>query len=169
MNLEFLITSIISQVPFVVLTIVVLYLMLTRRIDRLEYRMERLEESISRGFKQLVNFNDVLITLLQGRELLTDSEVVILRTYPHDITPQVHTKYYTEEVRKRLLELLNKPLDEYTWDDIFELENDLMFKEGCKLNRDDLVDYSGKLRAFIAILKGTLLRKGKLPKPRTSN
>ncbi len=138
------------------MTIVVLYLLLSRRIDKLE-------QSIG----QLINFNDVLLTVFQSRGLLSPEEILILCSFLRNIVSRPWSKYYTEEVRRRLPELLSKPLDEYTWDDIIELEKivDLMFKEGCASNRKDLVSYSGKLRAFIAILKGYLLfNKKVLPK-----
>ena len=65
----------------------------------------------------------------------------------------------------RLLELLNKPLDEYTWDDVFELERiaDLMFKEACRSRRDDLSAYSGKLRVFIDYSKENYLEEENFP------
>ena len=156
-SLEFFITSIISQAPFVVLVIVVLYYSLGSRIDR-----------IYQGILHLMNLNDSLLLMLQSKGIFSDSEVIALRTYLISILPTVQSKYYTEEVRRRLLELLNKSLDEYSWNDVFELEKiaDLIFKEGCKSRREDLISYSGKLRAFIAILKGELLRRGKVLKPK---
>lgn len=172
-DLDLFITSLLSQTPLVALTVVVLYLLLSHKIDMLrqEFRYElstvRYEIStIKRSISCLVDFGDALITVLQSKGLLSNGEVHVLRTYLRTVTPTASSRYYTEEVRRRLLELLDKPLDEYTWEDVYELEKiaELMFREGCETGRDDLVSYSGKLRFFIAVLKGTLLRKGKLPK-----
>lgn len=60
-----------------------------------------------------------------------------LRSMTRSKVPAAKSKYYTEEVRKRLIELLDKDPREYTMGDIEELENiaELIEKEGFEAKR----------------------------------
>lgn len=53
--------------------------------------------------------------------------------------PVAKTKYYTEEVRRRLIELLDKDIDAYTWEDVAELEKiaNAIYKEYLETKRED--------------------------------
>ena len=167
-----------------------------RRIDRIEKRIEGIEQRIdkmkqmisgkfdevhvrfnevnkrlddfSNKFSIMAEFNDVLISMLQSKGYLTDSEVISLKGYVRLLIPHPSSKYYTEKVRRKLIEILDKPIEEFTWDDIDELEKifELLLKEASETGRKDLVSFAGKLKAFTAVMKGELLRRGKLPKLR---
>ena len=153
-----------------------------QRINEIEQRIDGIEQMISERFDEInkrlddfsnkfsviAEFNDVLISMLQSKGYLTDSEVIALKGYVRLLIPYSSSKYYTEEVRKKLIKILDKPIEEFTWDDIDELEKifELLLKEASETGRKDLVSFAGKLKVFTAVMKGELLRRGKLPKLR---
>ena len=176
---EVIVATLASQAPLTAIAVATLYYLLSRRIDKLELRltklevridnlevrMSNLEQDMKRGFSNLASFNDTLITLLQTKTVISEGEALVLKNYLRTITPGTSTKYYTEEVRKRLLELLDKKLSEYTWEDVFELEEiaELINEEARVTGRMDLADYYGRLRAYIAIIRGDLIRRHVMP------
>ncbi len=155
-----------------------------KRIEGLDERMERLEERVGglegrlgglelrveRLEVAFTGFGESMLAVLQSRGALSDSEVSALRGYLIVIRPSVMTKYYTEEVARRLDEILRKDLDEYTWYDVFELEriSRLLIKESeitkDEDRREELISYAVRLRIFAALIKGRLLRKGIPPR-----
>jgi hypothetical protein len=86
---------------------------------------------------------------------------VLLRGVLRTLTPVARSRYYTEEVRRRLLELLDKDVESYTWDEVAELEKiaEAIYKEYEATGREDLLNYYPKLRMYIAIIQGLLTRR----------
>ncbi|MEM0278010.1 hypothetical protein [Pyrobaculum sp.] len=75
--------------------------------------------------------------------------------------PYVQSKYYTEEVRRRLIALLDKEIKDYTWDDVAELERiaEAIYNEYIETGREDLLDYYPKLMTYIAVVRGLIRRR----------
>ncbi|MEZ0290287.1 MAG: hypothetical protein ABWJ42_04280 [Sulfolobales archaeon] len=100
-------------------------------------------------------FNETLVRLLEAKNIITSTEAITLTSLLKTLIPQPLSKYYTREVRDRLLALLNKDLNEYTLEDVRELERiaDLMFEEYAMTRRKDLLEYQARLRVFAMIVK----------------
>jgi hypothetical protein len=120
---------------------------------RVEERLERVEERLGRLESAFTAFVELLLSVLQAKGALAQSEVLGAESAVRALLPPPSSKYYTREVYERLKQLLDKDLDDYTMADISELEKiaDLMEREGLEAGRRDLVDYSYKLR-FLAML-----------------
>ena len=162
---EIILANLISQIPFAIIVVLILYFLLSKRIDSLSRRID----GLSRSIKGLVDVNELMIHLLQGKGIFTESEAMILTKYLRFIIPETSTKYYTKEVRDRLIKILEKlerNWNSLSWEDVFELEKiaELIWKEAEVSGRDDLASFWGKLRGFIAFCKGELIRR-KIPPP----
>ncbi|RFA96131.1 hypothetical protein [Pyrobaculum aerophilum] len=171
-NVDTIISSLVAQAPLVVIAIILLYYKLDRKIDRLDRKIDdiRIElgnqinelkheiKSLTSGF---YNYQNTLIDFLAAKGFVTPPEAVLLRGALRASLPYAMSKYYTEEVRKRLQTLLDKELDQYTWEDVAELENiaKLMYKEYIATGREDLLDYYPKLMMYAAIIRGLLRRR----------
>ena len=179
-----IISSLIAQAPLVVIVILVLYYRVDRKIDKvyseLNNKINEVKAELSGQISELrrevkslasgfYNYQNTLIDFLAAKGLVTAAENVILRGTLRASIPNAKSKYYTEEVRKRLQALLDKELEEYTWEDAAELENiaKLMYKEYIATGREDLLDYYPKLMMYAAIVRG-LLRRGELEKKQQS-
>jgi len=78
------------------------------------------------------------------------------------LIPSVKSRYYTEEVRRRLAEIIKAVSeDRYTAAEVKELQHiaKLIEMEWRETGREDLLDYYVKLTMLIAIL----FAEGKLP------
>jgi len=117
-------------------------------IGRLENRIERLENAF-------LQFSEILISTLETKNVLSSTEVLILRGVVKSLLPAPKSKYYTREVYERLLQLLDKDPNDYTMADIEEMERiaDLIEMEGFESGRKDLKQYAWKLRYFAMIAK----------------
>jgi hypothetical protein len=75
---------------------------------------------------------------------------VLLRGVLRTLTPVARSRYYTEEVRRRLLELLDKDVESYTWDEVAELERiaKAIYQEYIATGREDLLEYYPKLMFY---------------------
>ncbi|MEM1598536.1 MAG: hypothetical protein QXP31_07645 [Pyrobaculum sp.] len=64
-------------------------------------------------------------------------------------------------MRERLLAILDKDIDQFTWEGVEELDriSKLILKEYYETGREDLISYYPKLRVFIAMMRGILMRK----------
>ncbi len=123
------------------------------RLERVEERLGSLGERLGRLESAFTAFVELLLSVLQAKGALAQSEVLGVKSAVRALLPPPSSKYYTREVYERLKQLLDKDLDDYTMADISELEKiaDLMEREGLEAGRRDLVDYSYKLR-FLAML-----------------
>jgi polyhydroxyalkanoate synthesis regulator phasin len=176
-----------GQAPLVAVAVVVLYLLLSReirnevrrverRIDRLEERVAKLEERTSKIEEQMGRveghvgqlvkafqiYNSTLLKVLSSKGVLTEAEAEALSSHLLYVPP-AKSKYFTEEVRQRLIEILKGVKEgRYTVADVKELRriSELIEKEGWENNRKDLLDYNLKLQMLIAILEGRLIARG---------
>jgi hypothetical protein len=71
------------------------------------------------------------------------------------LKPSPTSKYHTEEVAKRLDELLAKDPEELTLSDLSELERiaDRKWREGYESNRGELREYGKKLKLYTTMVK----------------
>jgi hypothetical protein len=153
-DITILISNLISQIPLVVLVLLILYYRLKEDIRNLKWSIDA-----------LVNFSESLLYTLYSKGIMSDSEYKSLQTLVDLSRPPIKTKYYTKEVYERLGELLKMDPDQYTWDHVFELERiaELIMKEAMESDRRDLAAYVGRLRAFIVLTQARLIKKGILP------
>ncbi|MGC8584211.1 MAG: hypothetical protein ACP5MH_10890 [Thermoproteus sp.] len=171
-DLGFVVGSLLAQAPLVVIAIVVLYYTLDRkiesvrvelggRIDRIEARVEELARGLVQVRESFYGYQNALIDFLAAKGLITEPEAVLLRGTLRALVPLAKSRYYTEEVRRRLIELLDKDLKDYTWEDVAELERiaEAIDKEAWETGREDLFKYYPKLVMYIAIVRGLLRRR----------
>ena len=128
---------------------------LGRKFAEVEVRFHSIEGRLTRLENVFVQFSEVLITMLEMKNILTQTEAMTLRSLVKTILPIPRTKYYTWEVYERLKQLLDKDPNDYTMADIEEMNQiaDLIEKEGTETNRKDLIDYAWKLRFYAMIAK----------------
>jgi phage tail tape-measure protein len=162
--------AMLGQAPLVAAAVAALYVVLSRRIDRMERRIEvrlgRLEERVDRLGWAFCAFSEALLETLSAKGVLSVSEARALAGYLKAI-PHVTSRYYTEEVRRRLAEIL-KAVEEgsFTPGDVRELQRiaKLIEREAEEGGREDLVAYYYRLRMLIAVLKGVLRGQGRWPR-----
>jgi hypothetical protein len=132
---------------------------LGRKFAEVNGKFAILDERLGRLESAFVQFSDVLLTILGSKGMLTDTEVMALRGMTRSMVPAARSKYYTEEVRKKLIELLDKDPREYTMGDIEELENiaELIEKEGFEAKRRDLTRYSWILRYYAMAVRAVYI------------
>jgi len=113
------------------------------------------------------NFSSTLLQLLRLKEVLTDGEIIALHGLLRTLYLTSSSKHYTREVAKRLWKLINKNLDDYTWQDTLEMIKiaDILREEFLDTGKEEYIDYSIKLRMFAALVQGRLMKLGKGPKP----
>jgi len=128
------------------------------KIESVKLELADLKLRVASVERALQGFSETLIEFLAARGVVSEPERVALRGFLTAMLPPMRSKYYTEEVRRRLLELLEK--DDVTVDDLRELDrlSELIYKECLETGREDLVKYY-KLRAYIALLAGLLRSK----------
>jgi chromosome segregation ATPase len=142
---------------------------LKERVGRLEEQFKGLKEQLGRvegQMGQLVKafqiYNSTLLKVLSSKGVLTETEAEALSSHLLYVPP-AKSKYFTEEVRQRLIEILKGVKEgRYTAADVKELKriSELIEKEGWENNRRDLLDYNLKLQMLIAILEGRLIARG---------
>jgi len=135
---------------------------LSSEIRSLKVEVADLKFRVASVERALQGFGETLVEFLAAKGVMSEPEKVTLRGFLAAALPPARSKYYTEEVRRRLLELLEK--DDVTAEDVRELDqiSDLIYKEYLETGREDLIKYYYKLRAYIALLAGLLRSKAKL-------
>jgi hypothetical protein len=128
---------------------------LGRKLTLIDERFERLEREFSSFRDVFIQYNEILISLLEARGILSKGEVLALRGFLGSLRPQPASKYYTEEVARRLDELLAKDPEELTLADLRELDRiaDLIWNEGYESSRVDLREYAMKLKLYVMMVK----------------
>lgn len=103
----------------------------------------------------MVEFNSALLELLEVKGLLSHTEVLALRVALRTMRPGSSSKYYTREVEEKLKNLLDKEPEDFTLEDVWELEriSNILVKEAAVSGRDELADYAGKLLAYAILVK----------------
>ncbi|AET31623.1 hypothetical protein [Pyrobaculum ferrireducens] len=134
---------------------------LERRIDVLETRVGEVARGLLEFREAFYSYQNTLIDFLAAKGVVTEPEAVLLRGSLKTLAPAARSRYYTEEVRKRLLDLLDKEIRDYTWEDVAELEKiaEAIDREARETGREDLIKYYPKLMMYIAIVKGLLRRR----------
>jgi polyhydroxyalkanoate synthesis regulator phasin len=132
------------------------------RVGRLEEQLGRVEGQVGQLVKAFQIYNSTLLKVLSSKGVLTETEAEALSSHLLYVPP-AKSKYFTEEVRQRLIEILKGVKEgRYTVADVKELKriSELIEKEGWENNRRDLLDYNLKLQMLIAILEGRLIARG---------
>jgi chromosome segregation ATPase len=132
------------------------------RVGRLEEQLGRVEGQVGQLVRTFQIYNSTLLKVLSSKGVLTETEAEALSSHLLYVPP-AKSKYFTEEVRQRLIEILKGVKEgRYTAADVKELRriSDLIEKEGWENNRRDLLDYNLKLQMLIAILEGRLIARG---------
>jgi len=101
-----------AQTPLVAVAVAALYALFRREFHKLREEVARLRGEVAKvgeSVRQLARvfhaYGTALVHALSSRGVLTGAEAVIL-TGLLDLVPPARTKYYTEEARRRLVELL---------------------------------------------------------------
>jgi predicted nucleic acid-binding Zn-ribbon protein len=138
---------------------------LAREIAGLREGLAQLGGRVERVEQSLRAFGSALLDVLSARGALTEAEARILLGHLRH-APPARSRYYTEEARRRLLEIM-RAVEEgrYTASDVRELEciAELMDREWQETRRGDLLEYSYMLRMFVAILRGRLRARREWP------
>ena len=163
-------SSLVAQAPLAALVVALVYFTLKREIERVRadlrgelggVRVEVADLKLRSASveRALQGFGETLIEFLAAKGVVSEPERVALRGSLAVMLPPARSKYYTEEVRRRLLELLEK--DDVALEDLRELDriSDLIYKEYLETGREDLIKYYYKLRIYIALLTGLLRSK----------
>jgi len=132
------------------------------RVGRLEEQLGRVEGQVGQLVRTFQIYNSTLLKVLSSKGVLTETEAEALSSHLLYVPP-AKSKYFTEEVRQRLIEILKGVKEgRYTAADVKELRriSELIEKEGWENNRRDLLDYNLKLQMLIAILEGRLIARG---------
>jgi len=132
------------------------------RVARLEEQLGRVEGQVGQLVRTFQIYNSTLLKVLSSKGVLTETEAEALSSHLLYVPP-AKSKYFTEEVRQRLIEILKGVKEgRYTAADVKELRriSELIEKEGWENNRRDLLDYNLKLQMLIAILEGRLIARG---------
>ncbi|RSN73021.1 hypothetical protein [Candidatus Methanodesulfokora washburnensis] len=126
-------------------------------VRTLKSAFERLDEGVRTLKTGIFGFNELLLEVLKEKDIITEIEHTSMMGALRAYIPTSTSKYYTEEVRKKLIEILNKKPSDYTMDDVYELRRiaDLMIKEYCESGRkrEDLLDYAGQLYVASLMIK----------------
>jgi hypothetical protein len=128
---------------------------LGRRFTLIDERFERLKREFSSFRDVVIQYNEILVSLLEAEGMPFRGEVLALKGFLGSLRPQPTSKYYTEEVARRLDELLAKDPEELTLADIRELDRiaDLIWNEGYESGRMDLREYAMKLKLYVMMVK----------------
>ena len=126
-----------------------------KRFESVDERFKRLESEIAGLRDVFTQYNEILLSLLEAKGVLSKSEMLALRGVLGSLRPHSVSKYYTKEVAKRLDELLAKDPDELTLSDLEDLDNiaDLIWREGYESGRKDLREYGMKLKLYVMMVK----------------
>jgi len=135
------------------------------RVGRLEEQLGRVEGQVGQLVRAFQIYNSTLLKVLSSKGVLTETEAETLSSHLLYVPP-AKSKYFTEEVRQRLIEILKGVKEgRNTVAEVKELRriSDLIEKEGWENNRRDLLDYNLKLQMLIAIVVLQIPLRAPLP------
>jgi hypothetical protein len=156
------IVNILATITSVSVAVATLGFWLEKKFTEIDYRFKLIDErfrSIEKEIRTLrdaiIQYNELLLGILESRGVVTKSEAVVLRGYLESLKPSAESKYYTKEVEKRLDELLAKEPEQLTLADIQELNRigDLIWLEGYERNDEFLREYGMKLKVYATLVK----------------
>ena len=131
------------------------FTLIDERFEKVNERFEKLEKEFSSFRDVFIQYNEILVSLLEAKGMLSRGEVLALKGFLGSLRPRPASKYYTEEVARRLDELLAKDPEELTLADLRELDRiaDLIWNEGYESGRMDLREYAMKLKLYVMMVK----------------
>ncbi|MFP3251387.1 MAG: hypothetical protein RXO32_06650 [Thermoproteus sp.] len=156
--------AMLGQAPPVAASVALLYVLFTRELQEIKELNERIAERLNRLEWAFQNFGSVPLDVLTAKGVMSAAEMKALAGYLK--TPPPARSNYTEEVRRRLIEILTTVEEEkFTPGDVRELQRiaKLIEKEYEETRREDLIAYYYKLQMLIAMLRSTLRAQGKWP------
>jgi DNA repair exonuclease SbcCD ATPase subunit len=148
--------------------------LIEERLAQIERGLERVKARLDRLESAFLQFSDVLLTTLGAKGVLSETEVMALRGLARSLLPAASSKHYTEEVRRRLLELLDRDPRDLTLGDTQDIERmaELIEQEGLERERRDLVRYAWLLRYYAMAVRAVYIypklyrqQRGPLPPP----
>jgi hypothetical protein len=125
------------------------------RFKAINERFSSIEKEIRTLRDAIIQYNELLLSILESRGVVTRSEAAVLRGYLASLKPSASSKYYTKEVEKRLDELLAKEPEQLTLADVQELNKigDLIWLEGYERDDEFLREYGMKLKIYATLVK----------------
>jgi len=156
------IVNILATITSVSVAVATLGFWLGKKFTEIDYRFKLIDERFKAIEKEIrtlrdaiIQYNELLLSILESRGVVTKSEVIVLRGYLEYLKPSATSKYYTKEVEKKLDELLAKEPEQLTLADIQELNRigDLIWLEGYERNDEFLREYGMKLKVYATLVK----------------
>jgi hypothetical protein len=156
------IVNILATVASVSVAVAGLGFWLGKKFTEIDYRFKLVDERFSSIEKEIrtlrdaiIQYNELLLSILESRGVVTRSEAAVLRGYLASLKPSASSKYYTKEVEKRLDELLAKEPEQLTLADVQELNKigDLIWLEGYERDDEFLREYGMKLKIYATLIK----------------
>jgi hypothetical protein len=156
------IVNILATVASVSVAVAGLGFWLGKKFTEIDYRFKLVDERFSSIEKEIrtlrdaiIQYNELLLSILESRGVVTRSEAAVLRGYLASLKPSASSKYYTKEVEKRLDELLAKEPEQLTLADVQELNKigDLIWLEGYERDDEFLREYGMKLKIYATLVK----------------
>jgi hypothetical protein len=156
------IVNILATIASVSVAVAGLGFWLGKKFTAIDYRFKLVDERFSSIEKEIrtlrdaiIQYNELLLSILESRGVVTRSEAAVLRGYLASLKPSASSKYYTKEVEKRLDELLAKEPEQLTLADVQELNRigDLIWLEGYERDDEFLREYGMKLKIYATLVK----------------
>jgi hypothetical protein len=149
------IVNILATIASVSVAVAMLGFWLGKKFTEIDYRFRSMEKEIRTLRDAIIQYNELLLSILESRGVVTRSEAAVLRGYLASLKPSASSKYYTKEVEKRLDELLAKDPEELTLADVQELNRigDLIWLEGYERDDEFLREYGMKLKIYATLVK----------------
>jgi len=156
------IVNILATIASVSVAVAGLGFWLGKKFTEIDYRFKLVDERFSSIEKEIrtlrdaiIQYNELLLSILESRGVVTRSEAAVLRGYLASLKPSASSKYYTKEVEKRLDELLAKEPEQLTLADVQELNKigDLIWLEGYERDDEFLREYGMKLKIYATLVK----------------
>jgi len=131
------------------------FVSIEEKFSAIDKKFKELREDVADLRDAFAQYNEVLLSVLETKGMLSRSEVLALKGVLSSLKPPPTSKYYTEEVAKRLDELLAKDPEGLTLSDLSELERiaDRIWREGYESNRGELREYGKKLKLYTTMVK----------------
>jgi len=122
------IVNILATITSVSVAVATLGFWLGKKFNEIDYRFRLIDERFKAIEKEIrtlrdaiIQYNELLLSILESRGVVTKGEAVVLRGYLESLKPSATSKYYTKEVEKRLDELLAKEPEQLTLADVRSL------------------------------------------------
>jgi hypothetical protein len=156
------IVNILATITSMSVAVATLGFWLGKKFTEIDYRFKLIDERFKAIEKEIrtlrdaiIQYNELLLSILESRGAVTKSEVIVLRGYLESLKPSATSKYYTKEVEKKLDELLAKEPEQLTLADIQGLNRigDLIWLEGYERNDEFLREYGMKLKVYATLVK----------------